>query len=135
MDGNGATNYNPPYNNIMSYWAGQGCLVNTFSIGQIARVNNTTATSSILQPCISADNMTLTGASGFPFIVSSGFSINSGRDYLWAGNISGSGDYNINGTAQVYLVSTQVRLLPGFRASPTNNAGGFIRIRSVTGCQ
>ena len=121
-DPNGATNYNPPYTNLMAYWW-NGNSVTCYSNlaptnGQYLRVNATLSTYAPLQSCQSPYDYTLTA-----FTVSSGYFFQSVINSLTT-----SGSVNLLGSVISTLGGGHVYLEPGFKASPTS---GTITIRPI----
>ena len=121
QDPNGATNFSPPYSNLMAYWwvgnSGGTCVVNpTATNGQFTRVNSFIATNSALINCSSPSNLTLSGVN-----VSSGYYMNSAINTL-----NTSGTVNINLSTIATLGGGLVQLEPGFHATP--NSSGFVHV-------
>lgn len=124
-DPNGASNYSPPYSNLMAYWwngkDANGFFVNCYpnlaaTNGQFARVNSFLASNTGLINSSSSTYITQ-----FGITVSSGYYMNSA---LYTFNTSGNVVFN--GTAKALLGGGKVSLEPGFRASPS--AGGQVKI-------
>ncbi|MEO6723283.1 MAG: M43 family zinc metalloprotease [Ferruginibacter sp.] len=120
MDPKGATNYTPPFNNIMSYWeqTGQpgGCQRTVFTFGQYNRANGFLNT-----------NAGLLATQSSSVITYGPVSINSGvemRSALF--DITTNGNVLLNGTIRASLQGQRVYLKPGFTASPSN---GYVIIR------
>ncbi|MEO6406784.1 MAG: hypothetical protein ABIY51_11540 [Ferruginibacter sp.] len=121
-DPNGATNYSPPYTNLMAYWW-NGNAVTCYSNltptgGQYSRVNATLSTYAPLQSCQSPFNYTLNA-----FTVSSGYFMQSVINSLTT-----SGSVNLVGSVISTLGGGHTYLEPGFKASPTS---GTITIRPI----
>lgn len=118
-DPDGATNYSPPYYNLMAYW---GCgNARVITSGQLDRCYSFLPTSPKLVPCLS---------STAPYVLSSS-NVNSGFNIWTATNISTSGTNTITSSAQAIIGANRVVISPGFRATPTS---GYTRIIS-TDCQ
>lgn len=114
-DPGGATNFTPPYTNLMSYWP---CVPSPVaSTGQFARVNTNLISNAPLINCSSPSSDVLT-----PVTVSSGYYMKSAINTL-----STSGNVIINSLAIATLGGETVMLNPGFRASPA--AGGKVLVR------
>ena len=122
-DSNNATNFKPPYTNLMAYWwtltnvNNLTCYPNlAATTGQFGRVNSFLGSDLPLIGCSSALNVTQTGIS-----VSSGYYMNSAIN-----TFTTSGSVSFNGTAKATLGGSLVNLEPGFHANPS--AGGLVRI-------
>lgn len=120
-DPNGATNFSPPYSNIMAYWPvelASACnqpLVLTAN--QYTRVNSFLNTNTGLINCESVSSFTINSNT-----------YSSGYNWITAINtITTSGNVLINGTATATLGAALVLLQPGFTASPS--ASGLVLIR------
>jgi hypothetical protein len=119
VDGNGATNFNPPYNNIMSYWGGRGCAVTNFSTGQYNRANSFVSTNSGLISTLSGGGSTVYGPATF----------NSTYGMISVVNqLSTTGSILCQNNCVVGFVGQRVVLNPGFTASPTT---GKVEIRAA----
>ncbi|MEO6403954.1 MAG: hypothetical protein ABIY51_10640 [Ferruginibacter sp.] len=116
-DPNGATAFNPPYTNLMSYWGVRsGCYPTVANTnGQFLRVNSFLGSSTPLINCSSPSILTV-----FNTTVSSGFYMQSAINSLTT-----SGNVILNGTVKALVGGGIINLEPGFRASPTS---GQIRI-------
>lgn len=115
-DGNGATNFSPPYNNIMSYWFLGGCVPTNFSGGQFARANGFIGSNAGLISTVSAFNA-VTGPTNY----------NSTYGMLSAINaLSTNGAVVCTNNCVVGMAGRKVTLNPGFRATPTT---GKITVR------
>ena len=116
VDGNGATNFSPPYNNIMSYWWVGGCVPTNFSGGQFTRANGFIGSNAGLISTVSAFNA-VTGPSNY----------NSTYGMLSAINtLSTNGAVVCTNNCVVGMAGRKVTLNPGFRATPTT---GKITVR------
>ena len=115
-DGNSATNFSPPYNNIMSYWFLGGCVPTNFSGGQFARANGFIGSNAGLISTVSAFNA-VTGPTNY----------NSTYGMLSAINaLSTNGALVCTNNCVVGMAGRKVTLNPGFRATPTT---GRITVR------
>lgn len=103
--------YNPPTNNIMSYWA--GCYAQ-FSAGQGTRMRNTIDATGFLQDRLTPDdriitNTTLTGEIAV-----------GAQNSIQIGNIAAAGDVAMNGNAHGMFNAGQfIQLVPGTGITPT----------------
>lgn len=111
-DPSGATNYAPPYQNIMSYWADEGCTVTHFTTGQYARATSFLETDAGLLNTVSP----ATTAAG-PGTVSSGYYFRTARN-----SITISPTLNITGATISSIQSQSVTVPPGFQALPTTGS-------------
>ncbi|SRR6266700_548490 len=119
-DPNNASNFSPPYTNLMAYWWANGCYANlTATNGQYTRVNSTLNTNAGLQACQSAANVTESG-----IFLTSGFLVASAINTL-----NTSGNILIIGTAKVTFGGGLVLLEPGFAAIPSANGLTTIKAR------
>ena len=120
-DPNGATNYSPPYTNLMAYWwasATPTCYPNLAATnGQFTRVNNFLGSSAALINCSSPSSVVL-----YPTTVSSGYYMQSA-----IGTFITSGSVLFNGTAKATLGGGTVYLEPGFHALPSS--GGIVAVK------
>ena len=112
QDPSGATNYSPPYQNIMSYWAIEGCTTTHFTTGQYARATSFLETDAGLLTTVSS----ATTAAG-PGTVSSGYYFRTARN-----SITINPTLNITGTTISSLQSQSVTVPPGFQALPTTGS-------------
>jgi hypothetical protein len=111
-DPNGATNFSPPYTNLMSYW---GCGNPAATAGQFVRVNGTLTIIPSILACESDPSIVLTNTT-----------ISTGKSYLTAvTTCTTSGTVIINNSATAILGGTSVKLSPGFQAAP---GSGFTKI-------
>jgi hypothetical protein len=114
-DPNGASNFSPPYNNLMSYWfAGNGvnCVANPVATtGQFTRIESFLNTNIPLIACSSPSGATLSATTQ-----SSGFLIKSAIN-----TFSTSGTILLNGSITSTLAGGNVVLSPGFDAAPNSN--------------
>ncbi len=126
-DPKNASNFTPPYTNLMAYWwAGSGVTCYTslaLTSGQYTRVNSYLNTNSDLQNCESPANVTLTNIG-----ISSGYLMSSAINTLTT-----TGNVLISGNAVATLGGHTVLLEPGFDANTANNAFTLIRISQCTG--
>jgi hypothetical protein len=111
-DPSGATNYSPPYQNIMSYWGAEGCTVTHFTTGQYARATSFLETDTGLLNTVSP--ATVTAGSG---TISSGYYFRTARN-----SITINPTLNITGTTISSLQSQSVTVPPGFQALPTSGS-------------
>lgn len=109
-DGNGATNFLPPYNNIMSYWGGQSCNITSFTNGQNNRVNIFLTSAPILLTTLSTYDLTYG-----PVTLNSGSSMQSAVNSL-----NSNGAVQFGGSVRATLQARAVRLNNGFRAAPSS---------------
>lgn len=112
-DPNGQSNFNPPYDNIMSYWSKQ-----VFTSGQFTRVNSFLSTEADLIGCESRPAIVIN-----PATYSSGYVIASSIAPLTT-----NGTINVINTAKVILIAETVILSPGFIATPALN--GLLLLRN-----
>jgi hypothetical protein len=119
QDPNGATNFSPPYTNLMTYW---NCGNNPQATsGQFTRTYTFLATSTGLIERCSVPSFVMTGVS-----FSSGFR-------LWTATSFGtSGTNTLTNTSQNLLGGHIITLSPGFIATPTGS--GYTKI-TITDCQ
>jgi Pregnancy-associated plasma protein-A len=116
VDANGASNFSPPYNNIMSYWWLGSCVPNNFTVGQFTRLNSFLSTNAGLISTLSNTNV-LEGPSTY----------NSTYGMISAINaLATSGAVLCTNNCVVSMAGRKVTLNPGFRATPTT---GKITIR------
>lgn len=126
-DPDNATNYTPPYNNLMSYWW-SGTDVNGFYVncypdlvmtnGQFGRANSFLGSFIPLIGCSSATDVIQTGIA-----VSSGYYMNSAIN-----TFTTSGSVSFSGSAKATIGGGTVYLKSGFRANPSND--GIVRIEA-----
>jgi len=124
-DPNNATNYKPPYPNLMAYWwsgkDAKGVFVDCYpdlslTSGQFARVNSFLSSTPALINCISSTYLTQ-----FGITVSSGYYMSSALyTYTTSGNVL------FNGSSKAIIGGGKVSLEPGFHAIPS--AGGQMKI-------
>ncbi|MEP6675986.1 MAG: M43 family zinc metalloprotease [Ferruginibacter sp.] len=115
----GATNYSPPYTNLMSYWP--ACSTQFFTAGQFTRVNNTVDNYIPIVACASPSTLTQNAVS-----VSSGFLIRAAIN-----SFSTNGTVTITASAVASFGGTEAVFTPGFRAAPS---GLGSTTGKVTGC-
>lgn len=120
-DPTGATNYTPPFTNIMSYWGVVGCNLTTLSNLQYARGNGFLNTNAGLQSTQSPSSLTYG-----PVNITSGFEMRSAIFGL-----STTGNVFLGGSVIASLQGQSVRLNPGFVASPSS---GSVLVRTTVGC-
>ena len=118
QDPSGATNYSPPYQNIMSYWGVEGCTLTHFTTGQYARATSFLETDAGLLNTVSAATV-----SAGPGTVNSGYYFRTARN-----SITINPALNITGSTISSLQSQSVTVPPGFLASPT---GGSTTIKAT----
>lgn len=118
QDPTGATDYSPPYQNIMSYWGVEGCTLTHFTSGQYARINAFLATNANL---IATESPATVNAG--PGTVSSGYYFRTAKS-----SISITPALNITGSSIASLQSQSVTLPPGFRAAPNT---GIITVKTT----
>jgi hypothetical protein len=116
VDGNGNTNFSPPYNNIMSYWWVGGCVPTNFSGGQFARANSFIGSNAGLISTVSAFDA-VTGPTTYNNTYGMLSAIN---------NLTTSGALVCLNNCVVGMAGRKVTLNPGFKATPTT---GKITIR------
>ncbi|MDX1479136.1 MAG: hypothetical protein R3301_15585 [Saprospiraceae bacterium] len=114
----GATNYAPPYTNIMSYWAGEDCTVDELTSGQYARAHSFLETDIPLLGIQSPADLVYG-----PVMAASGYVMVSAIH-----DVSTSGSVELINNVEASLQGQNVLLLPGFVADPTT---GRILIRSA----
>jgi hypothetical protein len=117
QDPSGATNYSPPYQNIMSYWGSEGCTLTHFTTGQYDRANSFLETDAGLLTTVSP----ATVAVG-PVSINSGYYLKTARN-----SITLTTPINFTGSSVTALQSQSVTLSPGFLAAP--GPGGSATIR------
>ena len=121
-DPNGASNFTPPYTNLMSYWwAGNSgvCVQNPLaSNGQFTRVESFLNTNSGLINCSSPSNVTLNAQT-----VSSGYFMKSAINTLTT-----NGTVVLSSSTIATLGGGAVVLQPGFTADP--NANGLVVVKT-----
>jgi hypothetical protein len=119
VDGNGASNYTPPINNIMAYWPViSSCPATTITNGQYAKLNGFINTNAGLQGTVSPLSLTV-GPSTY----------NSTYGMLSAiFNLNTTGAFSCTNNCVVGLTARTVTLTNGFRASPTT---GKVTIRGT----
>lgn len=115
LDPNGQSNYNPPYNNIMSYWS-DACVSQNFTINQFQRMRSYLDTDNNLIQCQSTNGNLTEG----PVNINAEYRIKSAT-----GTLSTNGTVNYIANAKVVLGGETVILNPGFVASPN---GGWALI-------
>lgn len=120
-DPTGATNYSPPYSNIMSYWGAEDCTVDELTPGQYNRALAFLNTHSGLMQTVSGGTLSYGPAS-----VSSGYVMFSAN-----GTLSTNGAVNLGGSVEAAFLGETVFVNPGFNADP---ASGSVLIRPTT-CQ
>lgn len=109
IDAAGATQFTPPYDNIMSYWGGLGCNVDEFTTGQYSRVNAFLYSTPELMATLSAPDITYG-----PVTHTAGTQMQSAFN-----NFSTNGQVLLEGSVRAGLQGRTVRLNPGFRAAPS----------------
>ncbi|HLP94752.1 MAG TPA: zinc-dependent metalloprotease [Saprospiraceae bacterium] len=121
---NGSTQtYNPPTNNIMSYWA--GCYAQ-FSAGQGSRMRNTIDATGFLQDRLTPDdriisNTTLNGEIAV-----------GAQNSIQMGNIAAAGDVAINGNAHGMFNAGQfIQLVPGTGITPSGSNSVLLTINRM----
>jgi hypothetical protein len=116
-DPNSASNYTPPYTNMMAYWWGYGCYPNlTITTDQFTRINSFLNTNSNLINCESTASIT-----EGPLTINSGYLMTSSVN-----DFNTSGTVDIAGTANVTFGGQTVYLNPGFDAAPSS--GGLVAV-------
>ena len=126
-DPNNASNFSPPYSNLMAYWW-NGVGVTCYSplaltSGQYTRVNSYLNTNSDLMNCESPSSLTESGVN-----ITSGYLMVSAINTLTT-----SGTVLISGNAIATLGGSTVLLEPGFDANTSNNAFTLIRLSQCSG--
>lgn len=123
-DPNGASNYSPPYSNLMGYWwntVTPTCYPNLAATpGQFTRVNGFLGSSSVLINCSSPTSVIL-----YPTTVSSGYYMQSAINTFIT-----NGAVVFNGSSIATIGGGTVYLEPGFHANPSS--GGLIDIKIKT---
>lgn len=115
-DPDGATNFKPPYSNLMSYWWSCGTYTQSATSGQFTRANSFLNTDSDLQTAESPGNVTLTAV-----IATGGYYMNSALSTL-----TFTGANYLGGSVHSKVGAANVTVLPGYVASAGN--GGMIEI-------
>ncbi len=108
-DAGGASNWSPPYNNIMSYWYNYGCSRTTFTAGQFARVNSFVDTYNPLMITTSPNTVTYNNVNA-----NSGFQMRSAISSISTGN-----SVTLNGSVVAGFVSPSIFVAPGLIAAPS----------------
>jgi hypothetical protein len=120
-DPNGASNYSPPYSNLMGYWWNTitpTCYPNLAATpGQFTRINSFLGSSSVLINCSSPSSVIQ-----YPITVSSGYYMQSAINTFIT-----NGSVVFNGTSNATVGGGTVYLEPGFHANPSS--GGLIDIK------
>ncbi len=123
-DPKGATNFSPPYTNVMSYWGLRRSNLGTFCFNtsaitsnQYDRINSSLSTDNDLIGCISPPVFPIGPANTF-----SGYFITSAL-ILW--NVPGV-NTTIGGTTIAAIGGQEVTLYPDFLAAPTGNGSVLI---------
>jgi hypothetical protein len=119
-DAIGATNWTPPYNNIMSYWYNFGCTRIDFTAGQFSRANSFIDTYSPLIQTTSPNTLTFNNVNA-----SSGFQFKSAITSLSTGN-----NVTLNGSVVAGFVSPSISVAPGLIAAPSTGE----KIFRASGC-
>lgn len=120
-DPSGATNYNPPYQNIMSYWGSEGCTLTHFTTGQYTRATSFLETDAGLLTTVSPATVT-----AGPGTVSGGYYFRTARN-----SITINPTLNIINTTIASLQSQSVTVPPGFQALPTGTGSTTIKATCV----
>ena len=119
-DPKGASNFSPPYSNMMAYWWSTGCYPALgFTSNQFIRINAFLLATTILQNCESPANVTF----GPDVSYTSGYLMTSAIN-----TVITNGSAIISGSTTATLGGQLVLLEPGFRASPTDAGSVLIRI-------
>ncbi len=108
-DAGGASNWTPPYSNIMSYWYNYGCTRSDFTTGQFARVNSFIDTYVPLTQTTSPNTLTYSNITA-----SNGFQFKSAITSLSTGN-----NVTLNGSVVAGFVSPAITVAPGLIAAPS----------------
>ncbi len=116
VDANGASNFSPPFNNIMSYWWLGGCAATNFSNGQNSRVNVFLNTNAALIATLSPTSV-VHGPANYNGTYGMIAAIN---------NLSTNGAVVCTNNCVVGMAGRVVTLNPGFRATPST---GKVTIR------
>ena len=120
-DPNGASNFTPPYSNLMGYWwaaATPTCYPSLAATsGQFTRLNGFLGSSSALINCSSPTSVIL-----YPTTISSGYYMQSA-----IGTFITNGSVVVNGTAKATIGGGIVYLEPGFHANPSS--GGIVKVK------
>lgn len=117
-DPNGSNSFNPPYNNIMSYW----CIVSGVQIltqGQFDRIDGFLNTYQPLINCISPEN-----ATEGPYNLNNGFKIVTANS-----TITTNSNINITGNSYLLYGADRVDLKNGFKSTPAGNGKTIIRAK------
>ncbi len=112
----GNSSYQPPYNNLMSYWP--GCIAQSFTQGQFLRVNATIDNNSSINALTSPQTYTQNAISR-----SSGFLVRAAIAAL-----STNGAVNISSSTVASFGGTSVVLKPGFSAIPSGLGSTSVKI-------
>ena len=114
-DPSGASNYSPPYINLMSYWGSEGCTLTQFTAGQYTRAKALLASNAILSSFVAPYSIQLSNET-----ISSGIWLRAA-----VSSITTQQNVNYDNSAEVSLQASSVIILPGFEASPTS---GIVRM-------
>jgi hypothetical protein len=117
----GATNYSPPYTNIMSYWGSEDCTLDIFTSGQYTRAQSFLVIDAELQELVSDATVTYGPASA-----SSGVQMISASS-----TVTTAGSINLTNSVVASFAGNHITINPGFSAMP---ASGTILIKA-TSCQ
>jgi len=124
IDCNGGTfGYNPPTDNIMSYWA--GCYAE-FSAGQGTRMRNTINSNQFLLDRLTPDNQIITNVT-----LTDEIAIGA-QNSIRIGNIGALGDVVMNANAHgIFNAGAFIRAEPGTQIAPTGNNGILLTINPL----
>ena len=126
-DPNNASNFSPPYTNLMAYWW-NGTIATCYSSltltsGQYTRANSYLNTNSDLISCESASYVTVSGIN-----ISTGYFVASAINTLTT-----SSTVNLSGSTIALLGGSTVTLEPGFDAYAYSGASILIRLSQCSG--
>jgi hypothetical protein len=115
--------YNPPTNNIMSYWA--NCYAQ-FSGGQGARMRNTIDATGFLQSRLTPQDRIISNTT-----LNAEIAVGA-QNSIQVGNLAPAGDVVMNGNARGILIAAQyVQLVPGTSITPTGSNSVLLTINQV----
>jgi hypothetical protein len=118
-DPNGSSNFDPPYNNIMSYWCSATTQPQIFTQGQFDRIDGFLNTYPPLISCISPENIT-----EGPINILNGFKIVTANNTLTT-----NGVVNITGSTYLLYGADKVSLKNGFKSTPVGLGKTIIRAK------
>jgi Pregnancy-associated plasma protein-A len=112
----GSTAYNPPYDNLMSYWP--GCITQNFTPGQFTRINSTIDNNLMISALASPETYTQNAITR-----SSGFFVRAAIEQLTT-----NGSVNIRSGTVASFGGSSVVLKAGFLATPTGIGSTSVKV-------